>query len=120
MCWKLIMGLSALLLAFHLPGTASSVGGAMASTDDEVLVKRAKEAISQCVKVDDVERFVGARAAINTLRVRDRDMFQRVDFSVEGKEKPTAEEIRKAKHVVLWVRPIKSSNPSVVGIAWMD
>lgn len=43
-------------------------GSPMANKEDELLVTKVKEAISKKVVIEDIEKFVGRQATINTMR----------------------------------------------------
>jgi hypothetical protein len=92
----------------------------MKQTDDELLVKKIREAIAKNTAVDRVEEFVGVEAAINTLRDVDRRAFRRADYDDDPESPEKLPKIKQAKHVVYWVRLIGSKNPRVVGVLWTE
>ncbi len=83
---------------------------------DKQLMEAVKKALAEKVKPHEVERFVGARATISTLRKGERDALSAAKF--EPDTKMGLPKLRDAEQVVYWIRPVETRNPSLVGLVW--
>jgi hypothetical protein len=100
-----------------------------ASEDARLLV--GVEVAAKCgLAPEYVEAVVRARGTINTLRRLDRKIMRRVEIvpdqpgrfrtlkSAAAHDAAWARRLRSSRHIVYWVRSVKSHNPKIVGIAW--
>jgi hypothetical protein len=85
--------------------------------DEEPLVLKVREAIEKKVAIENIEKFVGEDATVNTMRPVDRDVLALADIEIDRKNSQIAS-LKDAKHVVYWIRSIESRNPKLVGVAW--
>jgi hypothetical protein len=88
--------------------------------DDRALVEAITQAVAAKATPQNVGQLVATRATINTTRQGDQDILDRADFTTDPKAGGGEVALRKARHVVYWVRPVNDDrgNPKVVGIIW--
>ena len=84
--------------------------------EDHRLITRIREAIASNIPIEDLGRFVGIRPAFNSSESH-LMVLRLVRFKFEN-DKGGICNLRNAKNVVYWVRPIRSENRHVVGIVW--
>ena len=112
--WGMCLGGIAVVLA-------ASVGAAPLSptpTEDAKLVAAVRAAVKKGLAPGKVEATVGRRATLNTFRKEDEGPFQRADIAADADLEPALPERKSLRWVAYWVRPVKSRNPKIVGLAW--
>jgi hypothetical protein len=110
-----------------LGGPPEDVSGRMVLCEDAELIASVKSAARRGITPQAIERFVGQKAVINTLRDGhdvililkgiggDRERRRESDH---GADMPPVPDLSEAKRVVCWERPLDERNPRMVGIAW--
>ncbi|MGA1826397.1 MAG: hypothetical protein ACMUIP_17215 [bacterium] len=86
---------------------------------DTVLIAKIQDAVDKAIPIDRIEEFVGKSANINTY-LRDEDKFY-LNHSAIGPDLELNKKIpnlSEALYVILWVRPILSISPKIVGLVW--
>jgi len=80
---------------------------------DQKLLALIEKAATKKLKPAEVERYIGRKAQINTLRKEDALYLKeaRIDSDTMPPQEST-------ETVVYWIRPINTENPSIAGIAW--
>jgi hypothetical protein len=115
---KLRLLLLTVLLPLMCGGADPTKDERMRKAQDKELVAKVRRAFLTAPRPTTVESVVGIRAAINTTRPFEQLRFFGGDFEDDKDENQKIPDLRKMRHVVYWVRPIKNKSPKIVGICW--
>lgn len=113
--WALIILLSA-SIAILLSLIAFRSESTMAA-EDERLIMRIREAIASNIAIENVGHFVGIRPIFNSSEEGKLMRLEKLRLVLQN-EKGGISDVRSAKNVVFWVRPIRFNNSKFVGIVW--
>ncbi len=87
---------------------------------DAALLANIRRAVSEGVSPEDVEREVGQRAWINTIRPAERFALNTANIGPDEAAGDPLPNLRKARDVVYWGRPIEAHDPRIAGILWHE
>jgi len=87
--------------------------------EDGRLVAKVREAVEKGIAIERVEEFVKAKATINSSRKEDVGTWYLVKIDLDPKES----QIKNFQGVtsgVYWMRPVRTTEWRIVGIAWTE
>ena len=85
---------------------------------DVALVTAVRDAAARGTGSEEVEKFVGQIAWLNTLRAPDRLAIKGVNIGQDVESGEPAPRLQGARDSVYWRRPLPGRNPRIVGIRW--
>ena len=87
---------------------------------DEALLAAIQRAVSRATAPSDVEREVGQRAWVNTIRPAERLALNTANIGPDEDSGQTLPALHSARNVAYWGRPIDAHDPRIAGVLWHE
>jgi hypothetical protein len=110
--------LTLLNFTFVLLAWSSSGNRSKTLTEDEHLVMEVRRAVQDKVPGESIESTVRIKPSMSSLRAMERSALLRTDVMADPDRQEGVPYFSKMQNVVYWIRPTRSEDPRVIGIAW--